>query len=284
MPDNAQLLQLLRAPEAISALMIVASAIIYIILERIFPYVKDQKFWRNGFFNDLVMYALLQTYWLGFAINFLIKWMDDASGLSRLQLVSDWPVWGQLLFFTITHDFYIYWFHRWQHRNSYLWRLHEAHHSLTAVDWLAGSRSHAFEILINQTVEFAPIVLLGAAPEVALYKGVIDAVWGMYIHANLNVRSGPFCYIINGPEQHRWHHAIEITSGGINYGTKLAIWDTLFGTLVLPKEKPQGYGIMEKYPLSDSNAPMLTQLVEDFLNYFKQQVYAFRPMKHRIDS
>jgi hypothetical protein len=38
------------------------------------------------------------------------------------------------------------------------------------VDWLSGARSHALEILINQTIEFAPIVLLGAAPEVALIK------------------------------------------------------------------------------------------------------------------
>jgi len=274
-----EILALLKTPEAISTLIIIASAIFYIALERFFPYTKNQKFLRNGFFNDLVMYTLLQTYILGFAINLLIKWMDDTSGLSRLQLVSDWPVWVQLVFFTILHDFYIYWFHRWQHRNEYLWRMHEAHHSLTAVDWLAGSRSHATEIMVNQTIEFAPIVLLGAAPEVALYKGLIDAVWGMYIHANINVKSGPLVYIINGPEQHRWHHAIEITSGGINYGTKFAIWDTIFGTLVMPKEKPKGYGITNPYPLSDSNAPILTQFWQDFLNYFKQQAYMFRPMK-----
>ncbi|ACF15022.1 fatty acid hydroxylase [Chloroherpeton thalassium ATCC 35110] len=284
MPDAEQLLQMLTTPEVIATAIIIASALVYIILERFFPYSKDQKFLRNGFFNDLVMYTLLQTYLLGFAINFLIKWMDSTSGLSRLQLVSDWPIWAQLLFFTIVHDFYIYWFHRWQHRNEYLWRLHEAHHSVTAVDWLAGSRSHALEILINQTVEFAPIVLLGAAPEVALYKGVIDAVWGMYIHANLNVKSGFMVYIINGPEQHRWHHAIEITAGGINYGTKLAIWDTLFDTLVMPKEKPKGYGITNEYPLSDSNAPILTQFWQDFVNYFRQQFYAFRPMKQPSEA
>ena len=277
-------LQMLKTPEAISTLIIIASAAMFITLERFFPYSKDHKFLRNGFFNDLVMYTLFQSYVLAFAINFLIKWMDDTSGLSRLQLVSDWPVWAQLVFFTILHDFYIYWFHRWQHRSKYLWRMHEAHHSVTAVDWLAGSRSHSFEILVNQTVEFAPIILLGAAPEVALYKGVIDAVLGMYIHANIDVKSGPLVYIINGPEQHRWHHAIEIKSGGINYGTKLAIWDTMFGTLVLPKEKPKGYGITDLYPLSDSNAPILAQFWQDFLNYFKQQAYIFRPMKQTQEA
>ena len=74
-------------------------------------------------------------------------------------------------------------FHRLQHRSAILWRTHEAHHSAETVDWLAGSRSHALEILINQTIEYAPIVLLGAHPDVALMKGVLDAAWGMYIRA-----------------------------------------------------------------------------------------------------
>ena len=66
-----------------------------------------------------------------------------------------------MAFFFVVHDFYIYWFHRLQHRSAILWRIHEAHHATPEVDWLSGSRSHALEILINQTVEFAPIFLLG---------------------------------------------------------------------------------------------------------------------------
>ncbi|NTW48245.1 MAG: sterol desaturase family protein [Chlorobiales bacterium] len=270
----------LSTPQGISLLVIVGTALVYMVLERIFPYDRRQKVLRNGYFNDLVMYTLVQSYVLGIAIGWLIEWMDNQSGLSRLHLVSDWPVWGQLLFFTITHDLYIYGMHRWMHENKYLWRIHEAHHSVTDVDWLAGSRSHALEIMLNQTIEFAPIVLLGAAPEVAIYKGVIDAVWGMFIHANLDVRLGPLAYVINGPEQHRWHHAIDPPRGKVNYGTKLALWDTMFGTLTLFDHKPQGYGLAnKKYPLSDSGAPLFQQVAMDFVNYFKQQAYAFRPMK-----
>ena len=82
----------------------------------------------------------------------------------------------QVLFFLLTHDLYIYLFHRWQHANKWLWRTHEAHHSTKEVDFLAGTRSHALEILVNQTIEFAPIVLLGADPAVKapgmIYGGV----------------------------------------------------------------------------------------------------------------
>jgi len=69
---------------------------------------------------------------------------------------------SRFLFFLVTHDLYIYLFHRLQHASKILWRTHEAHHSGKEVDFLAGSRSNALEIIINQTIEFAPIIILGA--------------------------------------------------------------------------------------------------------------------------
>lgn len=226
----------------LSPAIIVAWALILIGLERVFPY-QRQRLFRVGFFTDLLGYGLLQSYVLGFAISALIRFVDGHTGWSKLGLVSGWPVLGQLGFFFVVHDFYIYWFHRLQHYSDTLWRIHEAHHSVDDVDWLSGTRSHAFEILINQTVEFLPIVLLGAAPEVALMKATLDAVWGMYIHSNLNVRAGVLQKVLNGPEMHRWHHARELPAPGKNFATKLAIWDWLFGTAHLPEHKPRQYGL-----------------------------------------
>ena len=152
----------------LSPLIIVAAAVLIVLLERRFPYAPEQRFLREGFWNDLLLYSIVQSYVLGLLISVALAAVDNATGLSRARIVSDWPVWTQVLLFVVTHDLYIYGFHRWQHRNKRLWRLHEAHHSTRDVDWLSGSRSHALEIVINQSVEFAPIVLLGAAPEVAL--------------------------------------------------------------------------------------------------------------------
>lgn len=247
---------------SVTTFVIVPWALFLIALERRFPYDKDQKLLREGFFNDFVLYTLVQSWVMDKVISFVIAHMDAAAGgISRLHLVTSWPLPLQMLFFFVLHDFYIYWFHRAQHHNKFLWRIHEAHHATRDVDWLSGSRSHAIEILINQTVEFAPIVLLGARPEVVTFKIIIDAVWGMYIHSNIDVRSGRLQRFFNGPEMHRWHHAIEITEGGINFGTKLAIWDYLFGTAVRPPVKPRGYG------LSDVDFPK---------NYLAQLIFAFR--------
>ncbi len=261
-------------------ILVIAAALLFILLERIFPYDKGQPFFREGFFSDLILYALLQSYVLSLVIGAFIYWIDAQTGLSRLRLVGEWSVWAQVVFFVVTHDFYIYWFHRWQHRHKVLWRLHEAHHSAKQVDWIAGMRSHSLEILINQTIEFAPIILLGASPEVVLIKGAIDGIWGMWIHSNINVKTGALQFVINGPEMHRWHHAKEIKEGGLNYSTKLAIWDWLFGTAYLPKEKPSGYGIAdEQYPLSVIEAPWHVRLWCDAKSYIQQHLYAFRPLE-----
>jgi len=256
----------ISAAEQQSFIIIFASAILFVILERIFPYTKGQRVLREGFFDDLALYTIAQSYLLGIIVfGFIIRGIDESTGLSRLNLFADVPIWLQLVFFVITHDIYIYWMHRWQHKNKYLWRIHEAHHSPKKVDWLSGSRSHALEILINQTVEFLPIVLLGAPVEVLAYKATISAVWGMYIHANLNVYTGNLQKIINGPEMHRLHH----TPGkgrNRNFATKLAIWDWIFGTAYLPEGvRAEKYGIKTYFPR----------------HYFMQTLYAFRSFKSK---
>jgi sterol desaturase/sphingolipid hydroxylase (fatty acid hydroxylase superfamily) len=252
-----------------SILIIAGAALAFVGLERLIPYNRGQKVLREGFFDDFALYTIAQSYILGIIIfSFIIRSLDAWTGMSRLHLLASWPLWAQLVFFTVTHDFYIYWMHRWQHRNKYLWRLHEAHHSPRTVDWLSGSRSHALEILINQTVEFTPIILLGASPEVVAYKGVVSAVWGMYIHSNLDVRSGRLQMLINGPEMHRWHHS---TGKGRNqnFSTKLAIWDWVFGTAYLPAgQHAEEYGLKAPFPG----------------NFFSQFAYAFRTFKRPAPS
>jgi len=254
----------------LSTVLVVSAALLLIVLERLYPYEPRQKLLRPGFFTDLLGYGLLQSYLLSLLISGLIAHVDRVTGWSSRALVGSWPVAVQLSFFFVTHDFYIYWFHRLQHKSNLLWRIHEAHHSVDDVDWLSGTRSHALEICINQSVEFAPIALLGAAPEVAILKATIDAIWGMYIHSNLDVRSGALQRWFNGPEMHRWHHSRDLRAPGRNYGTKLAVWDYWFGTAHRPGGKPARYG------LDEPGYPRL-----GFFAYLTQHIYSFLPEQRR---
>lgn len=249
-----------------SPVFIVFSAIMFMILERIFPYNTGQKTFHEDFWVDLIGYGIIQSYVLTLVISEIIYFIDHSTGLSRLHLVSGWPIWAQVILFIVWHDFNTYWIHRTQHHHPYLWRTHEAHHACKHVDWLAGIRSHSGEILIYQTIEYLPVVLLGAAPEVPLYKGMANAVYGMYIHSNLNWKMGRLLYVLNGPELHRWHHANDMpATWDTNFATKFPIWDRLFGTLWNPAGRQATL-----YGPADPNFPR---------GYFRQHLFAFRPMK-----
>lgn len=244
----------------IIGIIIPAWAFFMIILERLYPYTHQVKLFRRGFWLDLVWYTILQSKVLQIVIfHYIILNLKSVLGLEDFGPMSGMNFWLCLFIFFITHDFYMYWMHRFQHNNKYLWRTHEAHHSVREVDWLAGSRSHFSEILINQTIEFAPIFfLLDSATAAYMYpaKAMLDALWGMWIHANVNVNTGKLQYLINGPEMHQWHHANHHEVFYKNYATKIAAWDWIFGTGFLPGlkplnfhfSKPKMYGLPYAYP------------------------------------
>ena len=221
--------------------------------ERISPYRKGLPFFRDGFWVDLIWYTLIQSYFLKIVIfGYIITPVQHHFDWSGIQFVKSWSITEQVLFFVVTHDLYIYLFHRLQHSSKILWRTHEAHHSGKEVDFMAGSRSHALEILINQTIEFAPIVILGADPAVIPIKAMIDAMSGIFIHANINVKLGKFKYFFNSPELHLWHHANYREVFHVNFSTKFSVWDYLFGTIYDPGHKPgdksENWGLYYEYP------------------------------------
>jgi sterol desaturase/sphingolipid hydroxylase (fatty acid hydroxylase superfamily) len=84
---------------------------------------------------------------------------------------------------------------------------------------------------------FLPLLLLGT-PERALL--VFTALAGMHLtlqHANIDLRIGPLNWIVSLSELHRWHHSRERAEADANYGGTLLLWDVVFGTRVLPRDR-----------------------------------------------
>lgn len=239
-----------------------------VVLERFFPYQKGIKIFRKGFWMDLLWYTLIQSYILKLIIfDLVILPLKEFMGFSESGMISHWPIWLLIIFFLVSHDLYIYWFHRWQHSNKWLWKTHEAHHSVRDVDWLAGSRSHPAEILINQTIEFAPIFFLLDAKTAAIVvpiKALIDAIWGIWIHSNLNFRLGKLIYLINGPEMHHWHHANHREVYYANFATKFSVFDWIFKTAFLPGKNPLKWKV---------NKPLLAGLPYKFPETYPGQLF-----------
>jgi sterol desaturase/sphingolipid hydroxylase (fatty acid hydroxylase superfamily) len=245
----------------LSTALIVLWAFLMIALERRFPY-ERQPFLRREFWTDLLWFSTVFSVLMGLvAARFVIPGIDHLTGWSQTRGIREWPLVLQVLVSLLTHDLFIYLFHRWMHVNPYLWRIHEAHHSTPDVDWVGGSRGHVIENTITGTAELAPIILF-MSPEVAAIKSVIDACWGMWIHSNIDWDMGPLRWVINGPYMHRWHHAREVHD--VNFATKFSFWDWLLGTAYLPAgRKPESYGLDVNWPL----------------NIVVQQAFAFRKFK-----
>jgi sterol desaturase/sphingolipid hydroxylase (fatty acid hydroxylase superfamily) len=247
-----------------SLAIVLGAAVFFHVAERRRPYNPDHRGFDRGYWIDLLAYGVLQSYVLGVVIAELIEFLDNhVIHQFRWNLVSGWPIWGQVVFFLVLHDFVTYCFHRMQHRSPRLWRTHEVHHSTLKVDWLSGVRSHWTESMLLEPFKFFPLIVLGAHPGVALYRATIDSIWGMWIHSNWDVRLGPLSYLFVGPEMHRWHHADEPAAYDKNFGTKFAIWDRMLGTIYLPGRKASRYGIGDPAFPHDS--------------YWRQFFYAFRP-------
>jgi sterol desaturase/sphingolipid hydroxylase (fatty acid hydroxylase superfamily) len=237
----------------VTTTILICWMIFIIAWERISPYRKGLPFFREGFWIDLVWYTIIQSYFLKIIIfDYIIYPLQHHLAWQGFQFFKDLPIAAQVLFFLVTHDLYIYLFHRLQHASKFLWRTHEAHHSGKEVDFLAGSRSHFVEIIINQTIEFAPIVIMGADPAVIPIKALLDAMFGMFIHANVNVKMGKLKYFLNSPELHLWHHANYIEVFHANFSTKFSVWDYLFKTAYDPGKKPgnlpENWGLHYEYP------------------------------------
>ena len=53
------------------------------------------------------------------------------------------------------------------------------------------------------------------------------------------------------PEFHHWHHSNEEEAIWCNYSTFLPLWDLVFGTYYMPKDKrPTVYGVDEAVPMT----------------------------------
>lgn len=133
----------------------------------------------------------------------------------------------------IVVTFAYYWWHRWRHESSLLWRwFHQVHHSPQRIEVITSFYKHPFEIVINSLLSSAILYLgvgLSAAPAslAVLLTGLAELVY------HWNVRTPHWLgYIFQRPESHCVHHQEGVHS--FNY-SDLPLWDMLFGTFRNPR-------------------------------------------------
>ncbi len=182
----------------------------------------------------------------------LIKFYDNGFGP-----LAEMPLWLQAITFVAVSDFLLYWFHRLYH-GAALWKYHAVHHSSEEVDWISAARFHPVNILFGTVIVDVALLLAGISPNIMLWVGPFTTAHSAFVHANLKWTLGPFKYVIASPVFHRWHHTALDEGGSKNFAGTFPLWDILFGTFYMPKNKlPEAYGIDDESFPGSFGAQML---------------------------
>jgi sterol desaturase/sphingolipid hydroxylase (fatty acid hydroxylase superfamily) len=225
---------------------------VFIFIEKLIPKYKDQAIlrpeWQLDVFYFTVNHLLIGVLMLvgnGFAPK-LFGWAVNA----HVQgLVTSLPVVVQLAVLLLGADLVQYSVHRVFHEVPALWRFHAVHHSSEHMDWLAGSRSHFVEILVDRSLVMVPLYLLGASKAALDAYVMFAAVQAVFIHANVRLNFGPLKYVFTTPQFHHWHHSSDKPAIDTNYAVHLPIFDLLFGTFHMPEQHwPVEYGTTKRLP------------------------------------
>jgi len=160
-----------------------------------------------------------------------------------------WPLAAQAILMVLAIDFLRYWLHRACHSFAPLWRLHEVHHSPDILYSLNVGRFHPLEKALHFCADTVPFLLLGVAPEVLGAYTLLYSVNGFFQHSNVRLRYGFLNYVVGSAQTHRWHHARDPRTAHCNFGNTTIVWDLLFGTWYLPRNRRLEIGIPDRaYP------------------------------------
>ena len=201
-------------------------------------------------FAKPVIKALLVTPWM-FSSLALARWvavsLDDWRGIPEVTSLSTWQVralYTGVLF--VAWDASRWLVHRLAHELPFLWELHKVHHSAEVMTPLTIYRSHPVESLLFQVrgalgagVASGAFFHLfrGQATQVELFGVnavgvVLNTLGGNLRHSHVWLPYPRWLErILISPAQHQLHHSSVLASCHSNYGSWLAIWDWLAGSL-----------------------------------------------------
>lgn len=226
--------------------------------ESFFAYVFKKEVWLSRsafvdyglvFFNSFFKVFLIGPYLVfGFYLSYqlealLPQWFGYPSqGLSSTATIVLYTI-----VLTIMMDLSTYIVHFLMHRVPALWEFHKVHHSATQLNPVTQYRIHPVELVINNVK--ATLILglvtgvfryMSAHPieEVTLIGANVLSFAFLFFGSNLRHSHIPLRYynwveyIFISPFQHQIHHSDKEDHFNTNMGSKLAIWDWMFGTLV----------------------------------------------------
>jgi sterol desaturase/sphingolipid hydroxylase (fatty acid hydroxylase superfamily) len=227
----------------------------------IFP--KD-ILWHRSSINDY-LYFYTDLLFQGAFISVLFSSVSVVVAYSTETSLNDWlPVFkGRLqdaygvgllstLLLAIVADFALFFSHFLLHRIPWLWEFHKVHHSAEVMTPITVFRMHPVDNIF--AFSMGGLFIGAALGCINFFQGHVTVLYNVagvnvililfYLlgynlrHSHIWWSWGPFfSRIFISPAQHQIHHSSAPEHFDKNLGFTFAFWDSLFGTLYVPKAK-----------------------------------------------
>jgi sterol desaturase/sphingolipid hydroxylase (fatty acid hydroxylase superfamily) len=233
-------------------LTLLASVLMFTFLEKIIPKYREQAILRPEWRLDLLYFSvnhLLIAVLLLIANYFVVNVFGWALSETAQTYVQSLPTAVQVIILMVCADFVLYWSHRIFHEVPRLWKIHAVHHSVEHMDWLAGSRNHIVQTIVDRSIAMTPLYLLGADKAALDIYVTFAAFQAVLVHSNVGIPFGPLKYLVVTPQYHHWHHSTDKPAIDTNYAVHFPLFDWLFNTYHMPHPHwPAEYGTSKRLP------------------------------------
>jgi sterol desaturase/sphingolipid hydroxylase (fatty acid hydroxylase superfamily) len=220
--------------------------VLFVPLEKLFA-LRKQRVFRTGLLTDLTHILVNGAVTAVAVVALVVVAAIPVFWIRRFDLVGALPAEAAVGLAVALVAVGNYWGHRLTHQVPFLWRFHSVHHSIEQMDWVASGRLHPLDQAFTQAFTVFPLFLLGYGTGVFGGVAVFVTLLALFQHANVRLRFPGVRWVINTPEWHHWHHAIDDDARDKNFG--LPVVDKLFGTAYLPKDRrPVGFGTRSPVP------------------------------------
>lgn len=225
---------------------IAALFLLFVPLEKLFA-LRPQRAFRRGLLTDLTHLLANSLFSTALGIALVVAalipvfWVRNVNILGYLPTAVAVPLAVALV---VVGN---YWGHRLTHTVPFLWRFHAVHHSIELMDWVAAGRLHPLDQAFTQAFTVMPLVILGYSGGTFAGVTVFVTLLAIFQHGNVRLHFPGLRWVINTPEWHHWHHALDPEARDKNFGLPLV--DRVFGTAYLPEDRrPSGFGIPDPVP------------------------------------
>lgn len=246
-------------------------------------HVRLKTIWRAFFSNDLLWHRSTRADMLYFGLNIFVTGIFIGWGCIEVMQISqgaedaltnmfgarapiggpDWAMRGVVTIVAFLAYEFGYWFdHYLKHRIPVLWETHKTHHTAERLTPLTVWRVHPLNSLLFVNVVSICVGLttgfmgfaFGARFSAYALGGTNLFLVGFFLifvhlqHSQVWLPlTGTLGKLFMSPAHHQIHHSIDPAHYNSNMGNALAIYDWLFGTLVMPtKRNPHlAFGVLE---------------------------------------